>query len=231
MMGQYAGKLNKNNGELKFQGNHYHSDWMSEHPSRDVVARFDPEDLHSGVHIYGTDGAYLGFAECRQKTGFFDLSGARRTAKRNSRIKAAEKALLKAHAPISPADLGEALNQTAAPALERPAAKVVRPMFGKAHAKMQQPPRKVEVAANPAVDAAREAMILNLPAKVASNEDAEKAATPGDRFRRAQDILARSEAGQSIGQEEAKWLNSYRQSAEYKGQLLMFKQYGASGIR
>ncbi|KAB6715832.1 transposase domain-containing protein [Roseobacter sp. TSBP12] len=231
MMGQYAGKLNKNNGELKFQGNHYHSDWMSEHPSRDVVARFDPEDLHSGVHIYGTDGAYLGFAECRQQTGFFDLSGAQRTAKRVARIKSAEKALLKAHAPISPADLGEALNQAATPALDRPAAKVVRPMFGKTPTKMQQPPRKIEVPANPAVDAAREAMILNLPAKVASNEDAEKAATPGDRFRRAQDILARSEAGQPIGEEEAKWLNSYRQSAEYKGQLLMFKQYGASGIR
>lgn len=231
MMGQHAGKLHKHNGELKFQGNHYHSDWMSEHPSRQVVARFDPEDLHSGVHIYGTEGAYLGFAECRQKVGFFDLSGAQRTAKRVSRIKKAEKALAKAHAPISPADLGDALDQTAAPALDHPAAKVVSPMFGQKPVKMQRPPRTIQVDANPAVEAAREAMILRMPQKSASTEANDQVATPGDRFRRAQAILARSEAGEVIGDEEAKWFNSYTQSSEYKGQMLMFKTHGASGIR
>ncbi|MEM5477146.1 transposase domain-containing protein [Pacificibacter sp. AS14] len=230
MMGQHTGKLHKHNGELKFQGNHYHSDWMSEHPSRQVVARFDPEDLHSGVHIYGTEGDYLGFAECRQKVGFFDLSGAQRTAKRASRIKKAEKALAKAHAPISPTDLGDALDETAAPALARPAAKVVSPMFGKQPAKLQRPPRKIDVTQNPAVEAAREAMILNMPARTAP-KDAPIGATPGDRFRRVQEILERSEAGKPIGEEEAKWVNGYRQSSEYKGQLVMFKTHGASGIR
>ena len=77
LMGQQVGKLNRDNGQLRLYNNWYHSDWMSQHPSLKIIARFDPENLHAGVYIYGRDGAFLGFAECRQKVGFFDLTAAR----------------------------------------------------------------------------------------------------------------------------------------------------------
>jgi hypothetical protein len=227
MMGQHAATMNKHSGEVKFQGNHYHSDWMSEHPSRKIIARFDPEDLHSGVYIYSTEGEYLGFAECRQKTGFFDMDGSKKTAKRNSRIKKAEKDLLAAHAPISTTDLGDALDDAASAPLGRPEAKVVSGMFGKKAVKMQRPPRNIDVQDNPAVEATREAMILNMPQKTPPKE----METAGDRFRRAQAILERAEAGEPIGSEEARKLNRYMESAEYKGQLAMFEAHGTSGIR
>lgn len=230
LMYQHNAKLNKANGELKFQGNHYHSDWMSEHPSRQIVARFDADDLHSGVYIYSPEGEYLGFAECRQKDGFFDLSGARKTAKRNSRIKKAEKALVKAHAPISTSDLAAALDDASTPILEQPESKVVSPMFGKKVSSLPRQERNIDAAPNAEVEAAREAMILNLPMRT-SPKDKDAASTPGDRFRRAQDLIKRSEDGKPIGTEEAAELIRYQQSSEYQSQLLMFEIHGAKGIR
>jgi putative transposase len=230
LMYQHNAKLNKANGELKFQGNHYHNDWMSEHPSRQIVARFDADDLHSGVYIYSPEGEYLGFAECRQKDGFFSMEASQRTGRRKSRIKKAEKALAKAHAPISTSDLADALDQAAPTPMEAVSAKVVSGMFGKKASTLQRPPRNIDVTANPAVEAARNVMILNTHKRTAP-KDAPIGSTPGDRFRRAQEILERSEAGKPIGEEEAKWVNGYRESSEYKGQLVMFKTHGTSGIR
>ena len=45
--------------------------------NRTVIARFDPADLHAGVHVYDTEGRPLCFAECRDPVGFNDKEAAR----------------------------------------------------------------------------------------------------------------------------------------------------------
>jgi hypothetical protein len=43
-------------------------------------------------------------------------------------------------------------------------------------------------------------------------------------------LIARSETGQPIGQEEAKWVTEYRKTAEYEGLLSMLETYGKDAI-
>ena len=45
--------------------------------SRRVVVRFDPEDLHAGVHVFDAAGRHLCFAPCIHAVGFRDTEGAR----------------------------------------------------------------------------------------------------------------------------------------------------------
>lgn len=227
MMGQHVGHLNRQSGQMRIYNNWYYSPWMSEHPSRRVVARFDPEDLHAGVCIYDVDGSYLGFAECRQKTGFFDVTGAKDTARRNQRIKTAQRKLKEAYAPIPVRELAALLDGVAAAPIATPESKVVKPVFGPRLSGVQMPKRGYQAAVNPEVEAAREALILRMPEKAAPKS---KADASGDRFRRAQDILARSDAGQLVGAEEANWVRNYVETAEYQGLLIMFQSHGADGV-
>ncbi|MDK3072727.1 transposase domain-containing protein [Sedimentitalea sp. JM2-8] len=227
MMGQHAGHLHRDNGQLRLYGNHYYSDWMSQQAGQKVIARFDPEDLHAGVHVYGVDGAYLGFAECRQKRGFFDITAAREEARRRSRIRQAEKKLLEAHRTVPVEQIARDLDRLAPDTPARIEAKVVSPTFGKRPSglPMQRPgyePRK-----DAEVEAAREAMIVSLPNPTNAPAAAER---PADRFRRAQAIVARSEAGQPIGREEATWVAGYMETAEYQGLLQMQESFGKDGI-
>jgi hypothetical protein len=131
LMGQHTGQLQRQNGHLQIHGNFYYTDWMSQRAGEKVVARFDPENLHSGVYIYAGDGAFLGFAECRQKTGFFDVVGAKEDARRTRRIKRAEKELLAAHQPVSTKQISSDMTALAPAAPEALTAKVVAPVFGR----------------------------------------------------------------------------------------------------
>lgn len=227
LMGQHNGQLRRDNGQLRLYGNYYHSDWMSQRAGEKIVARFDPEDLHSGIYIYSGDGAFLGFAECQQKVGFFDLTAARETSRRKARIRRAEKALADAHRPVPLEQIADDLEQLTPNAAEDVTAKVVAPEFGRKAAKMPLDRPVYERPEDPELDAAREAMIFSLPTTVTPTTPPEG---PADRFRRAQAILARSDAGQPIGQDEATWVNGYVETAEYQGLLHMQESFGEDGV-
>lgn len=63
------------------QSNRYWSQQMIEFAGKQVVARFDPQQLHVGVHVYTLDGRYLCFAECHAPVGFNDSNAAREHAR------------------------------------------------------------------------------------------------------------------------------------------------------
>ena len=217
LMGQTPAKLHKENGGLKLHGNVYHCDWMSQKAGAKVVARFDPEDLHSGVHIYATTGEYMGFAECQQKVGFFDLEGARSTARRRSQITKAQKKLAELHAPIPLEQLGADMNagRKEIPALM--AAKVVSPVFPK----MAAPKPRLQDT-NPKVREARDALVVSISDKLIPTPNAEtqkefKVARSADEpFSQAQEILSRRDAGKPVGEQEAGWLDGYLNHDEFK---------------
>ena len=114
--------------ELHFLGNRYCADWMLQMPGARVVARFDADALHDDLHVYATDGRYLGAAACLHPAGFADTAAAREHARK-------VKALMRATRDLAALDRGMTLDQAAAllPAIEKaeaPApATVVRPIF------------------------------------------------------------------------------------------------------
>ena len=67
----------KPDGALWHLKNRYWADFLNEHIDEKVVIRFDPDSLHSGVHVYNEDHIYLGHASVQDKVGFNSISDAR----------------------------------------------------------------------------------------------------------------------------------------------------------
>ncbi|AHD01171.1 transposase domain-containing protein [Leisingera methylohalidivorans] len=229
LMGQDTGKLHTNNGSLKFLGNVYHCDWMSQEAGRKVVIRFNPENLHGGVHIYTPDGAYLGYAECQQKIGFFSHEDARVTAKRKRDIVKKEKELAKLYAPHTPEQLGADLNGIRKETTALMEAKVVKPVFAKT-------PRvsTFRQHSDPSAEAAQDALILQIGAKRKTPEASPKqvsfkvAATADERFAQAQEIERRQQNGDPVGEREAGWLTGYQSHSEYEALAALKQAFGGN---
>ena len=172
LMGQEVRRLHRTHGALTMFRNGYWADWMNEYAGERIVARFDPENLHAGVHIYTLDGEYLGQAACREKVGFFDLVGARLHAKAQRQRRKAEKQILDAMRPVSVQDFAAVLDQSTQPETPLVAAKVV----DLGAARIRQPLFAREV---PVPDTTRDAELTVLQVDFASQRPAAKPQDPG----------------------------------------------------
>lgn len=74
--------VNRRTGEVELHRNRYWSPECGRLAGQRVTVRFDPDDLHSEVHLYAQDGRYLTSAELIADTGFLDIEGAKATARR-----------------------------------------------------------------------------------------------------------------------------------------------------
>jgi hypothetical protein len=79
------------NGSIRIAGNRYWSELLLEHMGKPLSARFDPDDLQAGVHLYRLDGVYLGFADCVEAVGFADTAAAREHARKRNAFRKATK--------------------------------------------------------------------------------------------------------------------------------------------
>jgi len=78
--------------------NRYHHVGLLEHSGRNLVARFDPDDLHNGVHVYDLQGRWICLAECLMPVGFASSAAAKahhRAKQQQQRATKAELAALK----------------------------------------------------------------------------------------------------------------------------------------
>ncbi|WP_425091975.1 transposase domain-containing protein [Tropicimonas sp. S265A] len=228
LMGQEVRKLHATHGTVTLFKNGYWSDWMSECAGQEVVLRFDPDHLQEGLYVYDKDGAYLGFAACREKVGFYDLTGAREAARLERKRKRAVRELEKLHRPMSvdqvAAHLDAASRPTSAPeALE---AKVVAPDF-------RSGPRRPQVS-SPAYEpeqtdeerAAREDFVAQFPTKTAAPVEED----PRALFKRMLALEQAAEAGERLGEVEARKLRGYQQTAEYSAFKKLFEQFGEEAL-
>lgn len=224
LMGQEVRKLQQNHGGLQLFKNSYWADWMNEHAGEQIVARFDPENLHSGVHIYRLDGEYLGQADCREKVGFFDLVGARLHAKAQRQRRKAEKQLLDAMRPISVQDFAAVMDETVRPEAPLVEAKIV----DLEAARIRQPifTREMPVpVTNPEAEKKHESFVVDFKRAEEAKADTRPAETDADRFRRALDIEARAQDGKPVGAAEAEWLGRYQQTPEYTRQRMFMEDF------
>jgi hypothetical protein len=88
------------------RANRYWTRDLADHVGRLVAARFDPERLHEGVHVYTADGRYIAFAECLDPAGFNDQNAARDHARDRSRYMRATRQALDAERRMNAREAG-----------------------------------------------------------------------------------------------------------------------------
>lgn len=223
LMGQEVRRLHRRHGMIRIHENEYWSDWMNEFAGQDMIARFDPEDLHAGVYIYRLTGEFMGFAECKAKVGFFDMASAREAAAANARRRRAEKRYLQEIRPTPITRIAAELDAIAPQELPAPEAKVVELAQRQRGPVVERPmPRPA-----PADSGDYSAFVVAFQQRDSEPRDTE---TPADRFRRALDIEARAEAGQPVGAAEADWLRTYQGLPEYRSQRRAYEEWGESAL-
>lgn len=218
LMGAKGLSVNKINAKITFLGNEYWAPWLHEHAGKRMVVRFDPADLHAGVHVYSFDNRYLGAADCLMKGGFLSLEAAREHNRARKDWMRAEKEALKRHRRLTALEMGLALDATGpGDPVPAPEAKVVRPVFRAVpRTEPEQPPR-------PEVAAAQAVVVADLAARRAP-KPAEEA--PKERFQRALELERVLEAGGEITAEQARWLNGYQKTPEYRAERAMWADFG-----
>lgn len=99
----------RDNGEIHMFGNRYWSESLLKCAGLKVVVRFDPGKLHAPLHVYRSDGAYIGEAPCVEDVGFADTERAGVHAKaRKARVKA-WRAMMEAERTLTPAQVAALL--------------------------------------------------------------------------------------------------------------------------
>ena len=227
LMGQEVVKLHATHGRAGLHGNLYWSAWMNEFSGKKVIMRFDPEDLHAGVYIYDLDGAFLGFAACEQKVGFFDQYGAKEHSREIATIKRDERRLLKKIRTKTAKDAAAAMASLTPDAPVFSEAKVVQIQRGETRpqlARVQRPVVKDETTPEEAAEILEFQKAFN--AEKAEAEATKEEETALDRFQRAKDLEAIIEQGGEAGKAELAWLAGYQNCAEYVSHSRMYDDFG-----
>lgn len=118
-------KTNKTDGTIEIAGNRYYHPDLIAHRGELVTVRFDPDNLHSPIHVYDPQGPYIVEAMLLADTGFGDIAGAQETAKRTKNMKRRAKELAEAERLLSPDELA-AIQVNSLPSA-KPEASVIRP--------------------------------------------------------------------------------------------------------
>lgn len=115
----------------------------------------------------------------------------------------------------------DALPRTTAPIV---AAKVVSAPFGKNAQKPLVAAPVYQDKETVAEKAARKVFMADFTARKPKLEPVEE--TARETFLRALDLERKAEAGDRIGEAEATWLKGYQTTAEYRGERMVFEDFG-----
>lgn len=212
------------NGELKLHGSRYWGEWMYRIAGQKVVARFDGDKLHAGLHVYDLSGSYLGHAPCLEKGDFLDVQAARDVArKRNQFVRTAREAA-KAEKEFSAAEIAARLK--AAGKIvgdELPEAEVVKLVTP--HPKAPSGLRRRQPSAEQReADERLEAQVTRLSSRRAAQAAPDD--DPETRFARALELEAMLANEQALTPAQSDWLAEYQQSAEYRGFVRVHRRLG-----
>lgn len=223
LMGAEGIRTDRKTGILRFRRNEYWADWLHGHMGERVVIRFDPENLWSGVHVYGLDGAYLGEAPCLKPVGYTSIEEARGHGRaRGAFVKATRKAA-EAERELDARELGRMMDGAAPPPAAPVEAKVVR-MVPDRRAAARERPRAPEAAPDPAVARMQADIVTDLAARRGVEAPAEESAR--ERFRRALELERAIAAGAAVTPDQRRWLAVYSQQAEYRAEKMIWEDRG-----
>ncbi len=135
---------NRDSGMVKILENSFWAEFLLEHRGEKLMVRYDPQNPLEGLHVYSLAGAYLGFAEVREASGFASADDARRHAQARKAWIKAIKAQANAERTMTAAQLAADL-PLAEPAPVPETGNVTRLVFGNTALKPQQLPDQDEV--------------------------------------------------------------------------------------
>lgn len=201
--------------------NRYWSNELHDHAGHNVVVRFDPQDLHSLVHVYTLDGRYIGEATCETAKGFNDTMAAREHNRARKLFHRAAKQQLEAGRRMDVLTAAKLL-----PVIQdapTPNSNIVRPFRPAVDLRNGTP-------THAPLSAADKAAVVEFqnnfqqPAPVAQSDD------PHRRFERWQRLDARKQAGEQLSETDARWHQRYPESDEYKSMKEFFDDFAGFGI-
>lgn len=114
-------------GEIHLMGNSYWCEKLVQHIGTRVVVRFDPQNLHAPMHVYTAGGGYVGAADCKLPTGFFDQNAAQDHSRKKRAIAKKTREIAKIAKSLTPAQVAGQIPGIGDPTI--PDSKVVRPIF------------------------------------------------------------------------------------------------------
>lgn len=218
-------RAKKDNGELALHGNRYWSEWMYRIEGTKVVARFDPDALHDGVHVYDLDGSYLGFADCLQAGGFLSVEDAREHARRRQTYIRKTREAADAEVELTAAEIAARV-AAASPVEGQPDLEPSVIQITTEHEKAPKTPRGRRTEEDAEAEVARAAQVTSLTERLRAAQEPEEG--PEDRFERAEALAEALEAGQPVTPAQRDFLADYRTSAEYAGRRRMHARLGKS---
>lgn len=115
-------RVDRQTGEIKLFGNRYWAEDCGLLHGERVTVRFDPDNLHSEVHVYSQDGTFLLTAPVIADTGFMDVEGAKATAKRVSDLRRRIRVAAEAEGLLAAEELAALQAQPVTPHLPTPGA-------------------------------------------------------------------------------------------------------------
>lgn len=127
LMAAESVRADRRSGAVRLLDNRYWGECLHDHRGQPLTIRFDPDNLHEGVHLYRLDGSYIGFADCIERAGFADTQAARVHGRARGAFIKATKARAKAERRLSLDDLSKLI-----PVIEEeepPETRLVRPLF------------------------------------------------------------------------------------------------------
>ncbi len=198
--------------------NRYHAHELLEYAGHKCVVRFDPEDLHSTVHVYTLDSRFICTALCIEATGFGNTEAARAFNRERKRFVSATKLAAKAETRMDAMAVADQLPTIAEP--EIPESKVVRPLRPAPQMGRVYEPAPVDENAH-----------AELVAQFEAEQKAEIHSIDNDP-RRVHAywlrIAERIEAGQVVSRDEMDGWRVYRNSEQYSAQQKLFEAFGLS---
>lgn len=123
-----AVKVRSQDGQIHLYGNRYWGEFLHAHLGATVTVRFDPDALAEPMHVYATDGRYLGAAEAQEMAGFNDVASAQAQARRWKQFRNATRQAAQLQQRMSLDELVRRLPQMEA--AEPPQPKIVTPFRG-----------------------------------------------------------------------------------------------------
>lgn len=107
-------------GAISYEGNRYYAPELRDHAGKKVTIRFDPDDLHSEIHVYDRAGGFLVTAPVIEATGFFDKESAGQRRAQEAELRRTARELTKMQNLLSAAELAammpDHIDEEAAPA-------------------------------------------------------------------------------------------------------------------
>lgn len=212
-------RCKRDNGEIKLHGNRYWSDWMYRVAGKLVVVRFDPDNLHEGVHVSDLEGRYLGFASPISKGGFNNLQDAKDLARKRAQFIRKSKEVARAEKTLQDHEIAARLRAASEAVIagDLPDTSLVQ---------LPAPHRNAHKFGKLTTSSRAPGGVTGLLRHSDTEVPVQREDNAESRFERALALEEALETGKALPEGQHAWLKDYQTSAEYGAHKKMREAFG-----